>query len=112
MKIELVESLLPRPCGGGTLTKSHNMRCEGLITSPIKSGRINTWPSDELDLLDQAVIAGYSKEKLKMIVRLLEAERGSLETESHPEVTKLRAMICAARARAEIRPCRESLPGS
>lgn len=93
-------ALLPHPCGGLTKSKSLNLIEAGLITRPLKNGRINIWPISEIEILDRAVIVGKSDEEIKEIVALLELERTSSDPISHPKITQLRAMVVAAKARA------------
>lgn len=98
--VERIEEVRARPCGGDTLSKALLRVKSGLIPKPIKNGRINFWPSAELDLVDQAIMTGCEEKILREIVGLIEKERTSLQTQSHPRITELRAMVAAAKQRA------------
>lgn len=52
--VERIEEVRARPCGGDTLSKALLRVKSGLIPKPIKNGRINFWPSAELDLVDRS----------------------------------------------------------
>ena len=51
---------------------------DGLFTNPVKIGhRSSAWPSDEVAVLQDAYIAGSSKEEIRaLVVKLLAARRG------------------------------------
>lgn len=91
--------LLLHACGGATKTKSLMRIDAGLITRPLKNGRINIWPISEVEIMDRAVITGKTDDELREIVTLLESERNSSDPFSHPRLSQLRAMVAAARAR-------------
>lgn len=54
---------------------------EGLWTLPVKIGeRSSAWPSDEVEALIAARIAGASKEQIRELVKQLHAKRAEMLT--------------------------------
>lgn len=63
----------------GSCRSSHYSRiADGLWTPPVAIGpRARAWPSDEVDLLIGARVAGYSDERIRQLVKQLLVARGS-----------------------------------
>lgn len=52
---------------------------QGLMTKPVKlGGRCSGWPSNEIDAINRARIAGKSDDYIKALVTQLEANRATL----------------------------------
>lgn len=49
----------------------------GLFTPPLKLGeRVSVWPATEVEALNTAVIAGFTSEQMKQLVKQLLVKRG------------------------------------
>jgi prophage regulatory protein len=49
---------------------------DGLLTKPIKIGpRASAWPSEEVQTIARAQVAGWSDDQIRALVRQLEAAR-------------------------------------
>lgn len=61
---------------------------EGMLTPPIKYGRLSLWPEHEIDVLISATIRGASDDEIRGIVDRLTAERArcGVDDDRHSEV--------------------------
>lgn len=61
-------------------TTLHNRIRDGLFTPPISIGaRAVAWPSNEVESLSNALIAGKSQDDIRDLVKLLIAKRTGME---------------------------------
>lgn len=55
----------------------------GLLPPPIKIGEASAWPSDEIDAVNRAFIAGKSEDEIKTLVSSLVAARSQAANQVH-----------------------------
>ena len=63
-------------CGPSKLYK--DVRA-GIVPRPLKNGPASVWPEHELDSINAAVIAGYSNDERRELVKALESARANID---------------------------------
>ena len=88
---------------GSSRPQLYKLVNEKLHTKPMKpSGKISAWPGDEIDVQKRARQAGFTKEQLLALVRLLEDRRPLVVLEECPSAQAVLRYIARLKEHNEL----------